>query len=409
MLRLLRDNRDIRIVFFAQIVSYLGDWFTFVALTAAVYEHTHSKFLVSLVMVAESIPSFLLSPVGGPVADRFDRRKVLVIVSSAQAVAALGFLLMGRDTVWIGFVALSLVAGLAAFVNPAVGASVPNLARDSDEMQKASQLFGSTWGVMMTVGASLGGIFSAVFGRRAAFTADVITFVIAAFLFSLVKGKMQQHDTSQSKRVHPVDDMREAVHVAREDHVIGALMMSKTVWAIGGGLVSQLAVLSTDIFHVGDAGLGAMIAARGIGSALAPIIAIRMSRGDLSNVMFLCGAGAIAFGGIYIAAAWVPWFALALVLIVLAHLGSGSQWVASTYGLQIRTPDHVRGRVIAGDFALVTLMLGATSAIAGAVSNHIGVRATISIFAGIALVCAIGYSAFIQPIRKSLRSEQPPI
>lgn len=409
MLQLLRSNRDIRIVFFAQIVSYLGDWFTFVAISAAVYDYTNSKFLVSLVMVCESIPAFLLSPVGGPVADRFDRRKVLVVVSSAQAFAALGFLLLSRDTVWIGFVSLSMVAGLAAFVNPAIGASVPNLARNEDELQKASQLFGSTWGIMMTVGASLGGVFAALLGRRAAYIADIVTFIIAAILFSMVKTRMQQHDTSSSQRVHPIADMKEAVHVARNDRVIGSLMMSKTVWAIGAGLVSQLAVLSTDVFGTGDAGIGAMVAARGVGSAVAPIIAIRMTRGDLSNILFLCGAGTVVFGPLYIGAAWIPWFIPALILITMASIGSGSQWVASTYGLQIRTPDHIRGRVIAGDFALVTLILGATSALAGVVANHLGVQWTITAFAGVSLFCALTYSAIIYPIRKELKTQYPPI
>jgi MFS family permease len=330
-------------------------------------------------------------------------------VSSAQAIAALGFLLLSRDTVWIGFVSLSLVAGLAAFVNPAVGASVPNLARNEDELQKASQLFGSTWGIMMTVGASLGGVFAALLGRRAAYIADVITFIIAAILFSMVKTRMQQHDTSISQRVHPIADMREAAHVARNDRVIGSLMMSKTVWAIGAGLVSQLAVLSTDVFGTGDAGIGAMVAARGVGSAVAPIIAIRMTRGDLSNILFLCGAGTVVFGPLYIGAAWIPWFIPALILITLASIGSGSQWVASTYGLQIRTPDHIRGRVIAGDFALVTLILGATSALAGVVANHLGVQWTITAFAGVSLFCALTYSAIIYPIRKELKTQYPPI
>jgi hypothetical protein len=225
----------------------------------------------------------------------------------------------------------------------------------------------------------------------------------------MVKTRMQQHDTSISQRVHPIADMREAVHVARNDRVIGSLMMSKTVWAIGAGLVSQLAVLSTDVFGTGDAGIGAMVAARGVGSAVAPIIAIRMTRGDLSNILFLCGAGTVVFGPLYIGAAWIPWFIPALILITLASIGSGSQWVASTYGLQIRTPDHIRGRVIAGDFALVTLILGATSALAGVVANHLGVQWTITAFAGVSLFCALTYSAIIYPIRKELKTQYPPI
>ena len=82
MFNVLRTNRDLRLLFVAQNLSFMGDWFTFVALAGLVQDVTGSKFLVSLLLVAFSLPSFLASPIGGPVADRFDRRKVLIIVQS---------------------------------------------------------------------------------------------------------------------------------------------------------------------------------------------------------------------------------------------------------------------------------------------------------------------------------------
>ena len=88
----LRDNRDLRLLFVAQNLSYLGDWFTFVALAGLVQDVTDSAFLVSLLLVAFSLPSFLASPLGGPVADRYDRRQVLVVVSMLQAIAGCGLL-----------------------------------------------------------------------------------------------------------------------------------------------------------------------------------------------------------------------------------------------------------------------------------------------------------------------------
>ncbi len=71
-----------------------------------------------------------------------------------------------------------MVAALAAFVKPAIDASIPNLARNEDELRKANALMGSTWGVMLAVGAGLGGLFSQAFGRRASIIADVATFVM---------------------------------------------------------------------------------------------------------------------------------------------------------------------------------------------------------------------------------------
>ena len=86
MFSLLRRNRNVRLVVLAQIINYLGDWFTIVALSGLVQDLTDSRFLVSVVMVSFTFPSFLMSPIAGPSVDRFDRKKILVVVSFVQAV-----------------------------------------------------------------------------------------------------------------------------------------------------------------------------------------------------------------------------------------------------------------------------------------------------------------------------------
>ena len=196
MIDLLRKNPDLRALFFAQVISFMGDWFSFVAITGLVHEVTDSAFLVSLAYVAFTLPSFLVTPLAGPVADRFDRRKVLLIVSVLQALAALGLLTATGSTVWPLFLFQGIISALAAFVKPAIDAGIPNLARDPDELRTANALFGSTWGVMLAVGAALGGLFSEVFGRRACFIADATSFVVALGLFALIRRPMQEPNLS---------------------------------------------------------------------------------------------------------------------------------------------------------------------------------------------------------------------
>ena len=207
MLRLLRTNRDLRVLFVAQVVSFMGDWFSFVAVTGIVKDGTSSPFLVSLAYVSFSLPAFLVSPVAGAVADRFDRRRLLLVVSIAQAVAALGLLTASNDRVWPVFVFQGLVSGLAAFVKPAIDAGIPNLARDPGELRAANSLFGSTWGVMLAVGAALGGVFSEAFGRDAAFVANAVSFVIALALFALIRRPMQEAHHGHRPTMKPLADM----------------------------------------------------------------------------------------------------------------------------------------------------------------------------------------------------------
>ncbi len=405
---MLKTNADMRRVFMAQVISYLGDWFSFVAIIGLIDDLTGSKFLVSLVVVAFSLPSFLASPLAGSMTDRFDRRRILIFVSIIQVIAAFGLLLVGKDTVWLAFLAQSTISALAAVISPATEASIPNIARNKEELALASSLLGSTWGVMLAVGAAVGGVFASVFGRDAAFIANAVSFAIAAILFSRIKTPMQQERETQTQRqrIRPIADMREAITHSRQDPVLMALIFSKTTFAIGAGVVSQLAVLASDVFQGGDASRGLLIGVRGVGTGLGPLIAMRYTRGQLSKVLTICGFASLAFSGFYFIGAWMPTLWLTAIFVMLAHLGGGAQWTLSSYGLQLRSPDHIRGRILAGDFALVTLMLSLTSALAGLVSEFFGVRQAISGFALAAAIASVIYIRATRRLRTQLQIQQ---
>jgi MFS family permease len=405
---LLRRNRDVRMVFGAQVVSYLGDWFAFVALAGLVEDVTDSRFLVSLVLVSMTIPGLFMSPIAGSFADRFDRRKILIVVSILQAFAALLLLLHSAAGIWITFVAQCLIAALASFVGPSTSASVPNLVDNDDDLRKTNALFGSTWGTMLAVGAALGGVFAAVFGRNAAFIANAVSFVVAAILFAGVKRPMQSERTQNSNkgRVRPLADMKEAINVAKKDPVILALLCSKMTFAVGAGIVSQLAVLASNVFNVGDSGRGLLIGVRGIGSGLGPILGARIAGRDMAKLLKVCGYAGIVFAVCYVGAALSPFIGMAAVFISLAHLSGGAQWTLSTLGLQMESPDHVRGRVMAGDMAMVNTMIGFTSILAGLTSQFVGVRPAIIIFSAAAAVASVVYLIATAGIIRRLRTSQ---
>jgi predicted MFS family arabinose efflux permease len=395
-------------VFGAQIVSYLGDWFAFVALAGLVEDVTDSRFLVSLVLVSMTIPGLFMSPIAGSFADRFDRRKILIVVSILQAFAALLLLLHSAVGIWITFVAQCLIAALASFVGPSTSASVPNLVDNDDDLRKTNALFGSTWGTMLAVGAALGGVFAAVFGRNAAFIANAVSFVVAALLFAGVRRPMQSERTQNSNkgRVRPLADMKEAINVAKKDPVILALLCSKMTFAVGAGIVSQLAVLASNVFNVGDSGRGLLIGVRGIGSGLGPILGARIAGRDMAKLLKVCGYAGIVFAVCYVGAALSPFIGMAAVFISLAHLSGGAQWTLSTLGLQMESPDHVRGRVMAGDMAMVNTMIGFTSILAGLTSQFVGVRPAIIIFSAAAAVASVVYLIATAGIIRRLRTSQ---
>ncbi|MFM8417398.1 MAG: hypothetical protein ACKOAT_07945, partial [Actinomycetota bacterium] len=236
-------------------------------------------------------------------------------------------------------------------------------------------------------------------GRQAAFIADIATFVVAAALIAMVRRPMQEDRGPHRAPVRPIADMREAIQLARRDTMIMALLASKMTFAIGAGVVSQLAVYAADAFSSGDAGRGFLLGARGVGSGIGPLIGARFAKGDLRRVLLVCGVSGMIFSVGYLAASAAPLLIVACACVMFAHLGGGAQWTLSTYGLQVRAPDEMRGRVLAGDFALITLTLAVSSVAAGLVSEQIGARGTVAVFGAIAAACSLVYLLLTAKLR----------
>jgi len=406
-LELLRTNRQLRWLFLAQVVSYAGDWFAYVALAGRIHDLTGSSVLVSLVYVLESLPTFLMVPLAGSVVDRLDRRRIILAVSGAQMVAAAAMVAVRSSaTVPLAFVCVATISALAAFVGPAAQAAIPNLARSPEELSSAAALFGSTWGVMLAVGSAAGGAFAAAFGRDAAFLANAASFLAAAGLVALVSVPMQGDRSGTRSKVRPLADMAEAARYARRDRVMLALLSSKMTAAIGSGIVGLLVVFARDNLHGGDASSGLLLAARGVGAAIGPLVAARFIARDLSRLLTVCGMAGLVFGAGYLLLSGANVLGVGLVAVMVAHIGGGAQWSMSTYGLQMRSPDDIRGRILAGDFAIVTLVLSVSGLAAGFIAQASGnLRATMVGFSAVAAASAVVNLTLTRGIRRRLRAE----
>lgn len=408
MWTVLRRNADIRRLFTAQLISFIGDWFAYVAFVGLVQDLSSSKLLVSLVMVAQALPAFVVSPLAGAAADRFDRKRICVIVSAGQAVAAAGLLVVrSSGTLWLGYVCLCLISALGAFVGPAAQAGLPNLATSPEELRIAALMFGSLWGTTLAFGAAIGGWVAAVFGRDAAFVANAASFVIAAALVLGVRRAMQEHrDRGGRQRMRPLADMAEAMRYARRDHVLLSLLASKATFAVGSGIVGLLATMATGPLRGGDGATGLLIGARGIGVALGPLIAARLAGPSLARILLISGSVGLGFGVCYLGLSLATTLWVAALLAFLAHLGGGAQWTLSTYGLQRRADDAVRGRIMAGDFALATLIISLSNLAAGKLADAAGVRTAIATFAMLNLLGATLYLVATRRQRALLRAAE---
>ena len=391
--QLLRTNRDFRALFSAQVVSLGGDWFATVALLGIVGELSGSPSLAKgLIFVAQSLPAFIVTPLAGPVADRFDRKRVMLVVSVVQAVAALAFLAIGPGRLWIAYAAQAIVAALAAFFGPAAQAAVANLV-DPEDLPVAMSTLGATWGTMLAVGATVGGLFTKAFGRNASFIADAASFAQAAVLLQLIRRSTRLPSTGgRRQRMRPIHDTREALVLARGDRRLRALLPSKAGMGLSSGVVGVLTSLATRRFHAGDGGTGLLLGARGLGVVLGPIVAGRLGADrDVRRLLRMCAIGSLGYGLFYVAVAASPTIVFAAVAAMLAHVGGGAQWMLSTLGLTVATPDQYRGRILSADFALVTLTMSISFVIAGLMADHLGATVALLVFSAVAIAWGLFY------------------
>jgi MFS family permease len=366
---LLVRNRDFRRLFLASVVSLAGDWFSFVAVAGLVTELTGRAGAPAFVYAATVLPVFVASPVAGALADRFDRRRILVIADLARVPIALALCAAAhwRSTP-LAIAAVTVLAVGASFSDPIASAATPNLV-DAEDLASAQSLMGAVWGSMLMVGAGIGGLVAELFGRQAAFVVDAASFLASAWLIAGIRRPMQQ---AVGRR--DAGSMRDALGYIRTTPIVLRLVCAKGGVSSANGIVGLLPAFAASRFAGTGIATGLLFAARGLGAMVGPILARRMIGATPARraIVAVCGASTLIYCAVYAAFPLTHAFAAAMVVVTCAHLGGGAQWSLSTYGLQRETPDHFRGRVLSLDYGLATLWIGASSIAAGLLADAWG-------------------------------------
>jgi MFS family permease len=334
----------------AQRISFAGDWFATVALLGLALQLTGSPAVASLLLVVQTGAFALASPIAGVLADRYDRRRLMVIADVARVPVALGFLLArDPDTLWIAFAAAALLSLGAAVFEPTSSASLPNLVGEG-ELAEANVLIGSAWGTMLAVGAALGGLVAATLGRDVAFVVNAASFGASALLIVGIRRSFRaprENELPGERRARGgvAESIRVVLRFARGNRTLAALLLSKTTFGVGTGVIVLLAVFGRDVFKAGDAGIGILFAARGLGALMGPFLVRSIvgvsERGLIGGIAASFGIFAVSYALLPLA----PIQPLAALAVFAGHLGGGAQWTLSSYGLEGAAPDDIRGRV----------------------------------------------------------------
>ncbi len=390
--RLLRHNREFRLLYIGALISLGGDWFLTVALLDLVLQLTGSATLASLMLLCQSLPIFFFTPIAGHVIDRVDRRKLMILVDVMRTGACLLPLLARTPALLpFAFAGVIVISIGSAYFEPASQAALPNIVA-LEELGPANVLMGSTWGTMLAVGAAIGGLVTAKFGRDVSFVVDSASFLVSAAVLWRMRTPFSEARGAHHEQPPFVESIRQTFRYARTHPRVLALLTTKGGYGIAAGVVAMLSVFGRQVFKAGALGIGLLFAARGLGALFGPFLIRRIARSDDAQYRSIIWC-VLLFGGGYTALALSPTLAVGLIAIFFAHLGGGASWQVSTYGLQRETPDYIRGRVFAADYGLVTLTMSFSSVFAGITADQIGaVRATI-ITASAALLFAIVWGA----------------
>ena len=375
---LLRSNRNFRLLFVGQTISQLGDWFNSVAVYALLLDLTGSATAVAGMLIVQFLPVAVVGPLAGVVVDRVNRRRLMIIADVARGVLVLGLLLVRRaDQIWIAYVVMALTVSASAFFEPARTATIPNITT-AEELLPANALSAAMWSAMLAIGASVGGLVTAVAGRNIAFVVNAASFFASALFIAATRYDATPTAAPRARGLAAltgITDLVEGLRYVRQHSHVAALMCVKAGWGLAGGVLLLLTIFGQRVFPIAGgaaAGIGILYGARGVGAGLGPI-ALRWIVGQQPRRLRLTIAPAFFTVGIfYVALAGAPTLAVAALCVLFAHFGGSILWVFSTVLLQIEVPDRFRGRVFAAELALVTLITSVSSYWTGYELDRVG-------------------------------------
>jgi MFS family permease len=378
--RLLGD-RNFGPYFVGNLLSNCGTWFQNIAQAILVYRLTHSTFLVGVVNFAQFAGVFVLAPWAGRAADRFDRRRLLVVTQVGSLTVALTLAALAKAHVATAPVVILLAGALGltlAFAIPALLALVPLLVEPRD-IAPAVAVNSVTFNLARAIGPVLAAVVIRTLGIPWAFALNAVSFLALIVALAVIRPRPQHHVVGAPPR------LRDSIALLRRDARLLALFVAVAAVSLTVDPVTTLTPgFSTEVFHRADTLTGWFVGAFGLGAVLAVLL---IPKGDvrlrtMAATLALLAAGMAGFG----LAGSVD---LALVALFVAGIGYLTTVAGATTVIQVEVDDEHRGRVMAlWSIAFLGLRpLG--SLLDGAVGHGVGLRPAVLVMAAPAAVVAV--------------------
>ncbi|NGZ75213.1 MFS transporter [Saccharibacillus alkalitolerans] len=431
LLKVMKSEPAYRKLAAANFVSGIGDWFSSVAILSLLLQLTGSGMAVGITLAARTLPFLAMGPIGGMLADRRNKKAILVVSDFSRIGLALSLLLVDSpDRVWIAYAATVGLVVFSALSLPARQALIPRIVR-AENLQAANAFDQSLAGMNMTLGAMLGGAASAAFGPQWSFLLNAATFLASGLLVWRMpygepgqeegrnaqspKGAGRNVRTARGEQARQIGRAREAEQIRKAEQarsesdfwktfrrlaLMRVVAVQSVAWPIGGGAINVLiSVYGYQVFGAGDRGVGLLYGCLGIGFILGGLLAPYFKRWPVQVLI----AGAAAEGLAHILVSAAPNLALGGAFILLATLGGGVGNTALATLIMRAVPERVHGRAFALNETLSNVTMGVSMLAAGVLLDVLPAR-TIGLGAGLLIVLSCIPALTLLPQRRELNA-----
>jgi MFS family permease len=396
-------NRNFRLFYIGQGISLIGTWMQQVSISWLIYRLTDSAFMLGVVGFCSQFPILLLFPVSGMIADRFDKRRLLIITQSfamVQAFILTVLVLSGKVAVW-HIIGLSLFLGIInAFDMPLRQSFVVEMVDRREDLANAIALNSTLFNAARLVGPTIAGILISLVGEAACFSINTASFiaVIAALSQISVSRKLRQ-----VKQSNPMSEISAGVKYTFNSTPIRLCMLLVAIISFSGvPYIVLLPVFAKSVLH-GDAHtLGLLTGAAGFGAlAGALYLASRRSVLGLTRIIFIAS---VSFGVslcLFSVSGILP---LSLVALVFTGFSMITAMASCNTLVQTIVKDSMRGRVMAFYNVAFFGLAPFGSLVAGSSAHSIGPVITVSVCGAITIIGGLIFASNLPKIRKSIHS-----
>ena len=337
------SNRNYRRYFTGQTISLIGTWMQTTAQAWLVLTLTHSATDLGLVVALQTLPMLVLGPYGGVIADRIDKRRLMVALQSLMGVqaAVLGVLTLTHLVTFVDVCVLAVVLGLNnCFENPARQAFVLEMV-GRDDLRNAVSLNSTLTNAARAMGPAVAGVLIATVGDGWCFVVNAASFIaVVTSLVSMDRSALHPSEPAARGRGQLRDGLR---YVARTPELAVPLVMMGLVGMLAYEFQVTLPVAAQRVFHGGAETYGVMTAAMGIGAVFGGLVTAARGR---TGMRAMVGA-ALVFGVVISLAAAAPVLGVEFVALALVGFASVSFLAMGNSTLQLVTEPQMRGRVMA--------------------------------------------------------------